>query len=91
MQLKQYREAIPAVDNAIKLSAGKAPESWYLLKMAAHYELKQYKPATEVLTALVDRYPEKKKYWTQLSAMHMQAGNDAKAWRRWKAPTTSAC
>jgi predicted Zn-dependent protease len=67
------------VDNAIKLSAGKAPESWYLLKMAAHYELKQYKPATEVLTALVDRYPEKKKYWTQLSAMHMQAGNDAKA------------
>ena len=79
VQLKQYREAIPAVDNAIKLSAGKAPESWYLLKMAAHYELKQYKPATEVLTALVDRYPEKKKYWTQLSAMHMQAGNDAKA------------
>ena len=67
------------MDNAIKLSAGKAPESWYLLKMAAHYELKQYKPATEVLTALVDRYPEKKKYWTQLSAMHMQAGNDAKA------------
>jgi tetratricopeptide (TPR) repeat protein len=24
-------------------------------------------------------FPEKKKYWTQLSAMHMQAGNDGKA------------
>ncbi|MBL0630381.1 tetratricopeptide repeat protein [Aeromonas veronii] len=79
VQLKQYRDAIPAVDQAIKLSAGKAPESWYLLKMGAHYELKQYKPATEVLTSLVNMFPEKKKYWTQLSAMHMQAGNDAKA------------
>lgn len=79
VQLKQYRDAIPAVDQAIKLSAGKAPESWYLLKMGAHYELKQYKPATEVLTSLVNMFPEKKKYWTQLSAMHMQAGNDGKA------------
>ncbi|MCF5765457.1 tetratricopeptide repeat protein [Aeromonas veronii] len=79
VQLKQYRDAIPAVDQAIKLSAGKAPESWYLLKMGAHYELKQYKPATEVLTSLVNMFPEKKKYWTQLSAMHMQAGNDTKA------------
>ncbi|MCF5726418.1 tetratricopeptide repeat protein [Aeromonas veronii] len=79
VQLKQYRDAIPAVDQAIKLSAGKAPESWYLLKMGAHYELKQYKPATEVLTSLVNMFPEKKKYWTQLSAMHMQAGNDVKA------------
>ncbi|HHQ4475602.1 TPA: tetratricopeptide repeat protein [Aeromonas veronii] len=79
VQLKQYRDAIPAVDQAIKLSAGKAPESWYLLKMGAHYELKQYKQATEVLTSLVNMFPEKKKYWTQLSAMHMQAGNDAKA------------
>ncbi|MGL4932424.1 MAG: tetratricopeptide repeat protein [Aeromonas sp.] len=79
VQLKQYRDAIPAVDQAIKLSAGKVPESWYLLKMGAHYELKQYKPATEVLTSLVNMFPEKKKYWTQLSAMHMQAGNDAKA------------
>ncbi|MFM4935639.1 tetratricopeptide repeat protein [Aeromonas veronii] len=79
VQLKQYHDAIPAVDQAIKLSAGKAPESWYLLKMGAHYELKQYKPATEVLTSLVNMFPEKKKYWTQLSAMHMQAGNDAKA------------
>ncbi|MHC9244628.1 tetratricopeptide repeat protein [Aeromonas jandaei] len=79
VQLKQYREAIPAVDQAIKLSAGKAPESWYLLKMAAHYELKQYKQATEVLTILVDMHPQQKKYWTQLSAMHMQAGNDSKA------------
>ncbi|WP_111873460.1 tetratricopeptide repeat protein [Aeromonas bivalvium] len=79
VQLKQYREAIPAVDSAIRLSAGKAPESWYLLKMGAHYELKQYKPATEVLTTLVGMFPEKKKYWTQLSAMYMQAGNDPKA------------
>ncbi|MGL6626787.1 tetratricopeptide repeat protein [Aeromonas jandaei] len=79
VQLKQYREAIPAVDQAIKLSAGKAPESWHLLKMAAHYELKQYKQATEVLTILVDMHPQQKKYWTQLSAMHMQAGNDSKA------------
>ncbi|QWL58920.1 tetratricopeptide repeat protein [Aeromonas jandaei] len=79
VQLKQYHEAIPAVDQAIKLSAGKAPESWYLLKMAAHYELKQYKQATEVLTILVDMHPQQKKYWTQLSAMHMQAGNDSKA------------
>lgn len=79
VQLKQYKEAIPAADQAIRLSGAKAPESWYLLKMGAHYELKQYKGATEVLTTLVGMFPEKKKYWTQLSAMHQQAGNDLKA------------
>ncbi|ENY73665.1 TPR-repeat-containing protein [Aeromonas diversa CDC 2478-85] len=79
VQLKQYKEAIPAAEQAIRLSGAKAPESWYLLKMGAHYELKQYKQATDVLTALVGMFPEKKKYWMQLSAMNQQAGNDGKA------------
>ena len=78
------------MDNAIGLSTGKAPESWYLLKMAAHYELKQYKLATEVLTALVDRYPEKKKYWTQLGHAHA-GGQRCQGPTALEGPTTSAC
>ena len=69
VQLEKYREAIPAVISHQALR-GQGPESWYLLKMAAHYELKQYKPATEVLTALADRIPGEEEVLTQLGHAH---------------------
>lgn len=47
-------------------------EDWYRLQLSAHMSLKQYKSAISVLETLITRYPHRKIYWDQLSALYLQ-------------------
>ena len=70
-QLKQYREALPYIETAIK-TAKKPVESWYQLNLALYYELEDYRSSAKVLKILVDHYPDKKTYWDQYAAIYQQ-------------------
>ncbi|MGD2129911.1 MAG: tetratricopeptide repeat protein, partial [Lysobacterales bacterium] len=54
-------------------------ESWYQLKLAAHYELEQYPQAAATLETMVSRWPAKKLYWVQLSQVYYKLKQEDKA------------
>lgn len=73
---KQYSKALPWVDKAIAGKGAKAPESWYQLKLAIHYEQRQFKSASQVLVTLISKYPIKEQYWKQLSGVFLEMKDD---------------
>ncbi|MGF1687971.1 hypothetical protein L4C36_14965 [Photobacterium japonica] len=75
VQLEDYRNAIAPTKKAIAMSK-KPSESWYVLLMAAHYELKQFKSVAGVLKTLTTKYPKKKQYWMQLSGIYMELNQE---------------
>ena len=77
-QLKQFRKALPYVEQAIKTTK-KPAESWYQLNLALLYELENYSAAAGVLQPLVAQYPDKKQYWSQLASIFQQLKNYKKA------------
>jgi len=77
-QLKQYRKALPYIENAIK-HAQKPLESWYQLNLALYYQLENYQSAARVLQQLIRYFPGKKAYWTQLAASYLQLKQYKKA------------
>jgi len=70
-QLKQYRKALPYIEQAIRQSK-KPQESWFQLNLALHYELENYSAAAAILKKLIANYPNKKAYWLQLAATYQQ-------------------
>jgi tetratricopeptide (TPR) repeat protein len=75
---KRFREALPQIDLA--LGKAKAPkESWLQLKLAIHYELKDFKGCAQTLVHLVGLAPAKPDYWKQLSAIFMEMKSDTEA------------
>jgi tetratricopeptide (TPR) repeat protein len=75
---KNYPEVLKAIETAISMSDD-PKESWYQLKLAAHYELEQYPQAGQTLEIMVQRWPDKKMYWTQLSQIYFKLKQDDKA------------
>lgn len=72
---KRFRDALPQVDQAI----AKTPtpkESWLQLKLALHYELKQWPQCAEVLVRLISMSPIKEDYWKQLSSILFEIKKD---------------
>ena len=78
-QMNRYREALPWVNRAIEDGGSKAQESWYQLKLAIHFELKDYRGALPVLKILVSRWPSKLTYWETLAGAHQELNQDADA------------
>ncbi len=79
-KLKQYKNSIPALKQAIELrktSGKKIKENWYLLLRANHYELKDYKNMAVVLTELIILYP-KPQYFRDLAGTYSQLGDTKK-------------
>jgi len=68
-QKEDYSGVLKAIDTAISMDTD-PKESWYQLKLAAHYELEQYPQAAETLEILISKWPDKKVYWTQLSQIY---------------------
>ncbi|EGQ9821531.1 hypothetical protein FV767_11135 [Vibrio parahaemolyticus] len=75
VQLEDYRKALPPTKKAIEMSKNPS-ESWYLILVASHYELGQLKSVASVLKTLTSKYPEKKRYWMQLSGIYMELGQE---------------
>jgi tetratricopeptide (TPR) repeat protein len=72
---KRFGDALPQVDQAI--AKAKAPkESWLQLKLALHYELRQYPQCAQVLLRLVSLVPAKEDYWKQWSSILFEIGRD---------------
>ncbi|MFA5941551.1 MAG: tetratricopeptide repeat protein [Sinimarinibacterium sp.] len=72
---KRFADALPQVDKA--LSKVKEPkESWLQLKLALHYELKQFPQCAEVLLRLISLVPAKEDYWKQLSSILFEIQKD---------------
>ena len=78
IQLEDYRNAIPPTKKAIAMTKNPS-ESWYQLLMSAHYELKQFKSVASVLKILTTKYPQNKRYWTQLSGIYMELKQERNA------------
>lgn len=71
-QLKDYKNAIPAVEKAIEIARSRekeVKENWYLLLRAMYYEREDYKKTFDILRTLAHEYP-KKEYYSQLAAMY---------------------
>jgi tetratricopeptide (TPR) repeat protein len=87
-QKGDFPGTLEAIDAAIAMDPD-PKESWYQVKLAAHYELEQYPQAADTLELLISRWPDKKLYWTQLSQIYYKLKQDdralavmALAWRR---------
>lgn len=77
-QLERHRDAIPFVRRAIDKSDD-PKENWYQLLLAMHYELNEYREATDVLEVMVSLWPTKKRYWDQLASLYMELEEDGRA------------
>ncbi|NIN58466.1 MAG: tetratricopeptide repeat protein [Xanthomonadales bacterium] len=77
-QFPDWPEVVKAVDIAIGM-AEQPMESWYLLKLAAHYEMNDYPAAGRTLETMIPLWPNKKQYWTQLSNVHFKLEEDDQA------------
>ena len=76
--LDEFRNAIPHMKKAVKLTAD-PKEEWFQLLLAMHYELKQYPESAGVLGQMVRRWPENEKYWKQLSGILLALKDGAKS------------
>jgi len=77
-QLKQYKKAVPYIEQAIRQSK-KPQESWLQLNLALYYELNNYAATPKILHRLIASYPNKKTYWQQLSTVYQQLTQFSKA------------
>jgi tetratricopeptide (TPR) repeat protein len=75
---KQWRESLKQVDLAL-VKAKDPKEAWMQLKLALHYELKEFPRCAEVLVYLVAVNPIKEDYWKQLSGMLLEIRKDPEA------------
>lgn len=78
-QMSRFRDALPWVDRAIAEGGAKAQESWYQLKLAIYFELKDYRGALPVLKILAARWPNKLTYWETMAGAHQELKQDADA------------
>ena len=74
----QKPQALKMVMKAIN-STARPKESWLALSAGLNIELKKYVPATQMLTKLTSTYPNKAKYWKQLSAVYLNIKKDDRA------------
>ena len=77
-QKKDYPETLKAIDMAIGMDED-PKESWYQLKLAAHYELEQFVDAAATLELMISRWPDKKSYWMQLTQIYYKLEQEDKA------------
>ena len=77
-QKGDFPGTLQAIDRAIAMDP-EPDESWYQVKLAAHYELEQYPQAADTLEILISRWPDKKLYWTQLSQIYYKLKQDDRA------------
>ena len=68
-QKKEWANVAEAADTAISMSDD-PKEGWYQLKLAAHFELQQFPKAADTLGVMIQKWPDRKDYWVQLSQIN---------------------
>ena len=64
-----WKNVIVAIEIAISM-ADKPKESWYQLKLGAHFELEQFPKVAQTLETMIQHWPDYKSYWIQLSQVY---------------------
>lgn len=77
-QQKKQKEALALVTKAIDMT-DKPKESWLSFAVAMNYELERFKEAGRLLEKLTGLYPEKAKYWKQLTGVYLNLETNKKA------------
>jgi tetratricopeptide (TPR) repeat protein len=75
---EDHAAALEAIEKAIAMDES-PKEDWYLLELAAHYELEQYSEAAATLETLVANWPDGRRYWLQLAQVSERLGRDRRA------------
>ncbi|MEO1228450.1 MAG: hypothetical protein AAFZ18_06045 [Myxococcota bacterium] len=75
-QAKDMAGAAKFAERAVK-SAKKVKDSWLQLLLSAYIDLKRWRPAIGVMQRLIERNPDKRSYWIQLTALYSEV-NDSK-------------
>jgi tetratricopeptide (TPR) repeat protein len=70
-QKKDWKNVVEAADTAISLSDD-PKEGWYQLKLASHFELEQFPMAAKTLEVIIQKWPDRKDYWVQLSQIYFK-------------------
>jgi tetratricopeptide (TPR) repeat protein len=78
VERKRLKEALPQIDLALS-KAARPNQSWYEMKLAVAYEMKDYKACAQMLVALIGMAPTKPDYWKQLSSMFFEMKSDMEA------------
>ena len=78
IQKEDYTAALEAIETAIAMDDD-PKESWYQVKLAAHYELEQFPQAAETLELMIRRWPDKKTYWVQLAQIYYKLDQESRA------------
>jgi tetratricopeptide (TPR) repeat protein len=78
VERKRFKEALPQIDLALG-KATKPNQTWFEMKLAVAYELKDYKACAQMLVALIGMAPAKPEYWKQLSSMFFEMKSDMEA------------
>jgi len=76
--LDEFAKAIPHLRKAIETSED-PKEDWFKLLLAMHFERSEFKQAADVLEKMVRRWPDREKYWQQLSSIRLRLEQDDKA------------
>jgi tetratricopeptide (TPR) repeat protein len=78
LRLHRNQEAIPLVERVIASSAQPKPE-WHQLLLGLHHEAHDHKNCIRVLMTLIERSPGNAQYWSQLTGIYQEAGDDQRA------------
>lgn len=70
-QKEDWKNIITSIDTAISMS-GDPKQGWYQLKLISHYELEQFPKVAQTLEVMIQKWPDKKDYWTQLSQIYFR-------------------
>mgnify|MGYP000194537101 FL=1 len=70
-ELRRLDKMIEPADKAIALYGDKHNQNPYILKVTSFYERKMYKDAVSVLETVLQIFPEKAQWWTQLGMFYL--------------------
>ncbi len=66
---QDWPQVVTAIKMAISMS-DEPDESWYQLKLGAHFELEQFPKMAQTLETMIQNWPHKGSYWVQLSQIY---------------------
>lgn len=75
---EDWQKVVPAIEKSIAM-ADQPKESWYQLKLAAHFELEQFPDVAQTLETMIGYWPDKKNYWIQLSQIYYKLKKEEEA------------
>jgi tetratricopeptide (TPR) repeat protein len=75
---EDHAAALEAIGKAIDMDPS-PKEEWYLLKLAAHFEMEQLAEAAGTLEILVENWPGDRRYWLQLAQVSERLGQSSRA------------